>query len=124
MPDTKKIHTYIRRAPALIWGFFVFYFSLLPSDRIPKTLLEFSDLLLHFLIYSFWMVLSLWARPFPTRPPLRRTILVGVILISLSLLIEIIQGVFIPGRTFSLLDLLANGTGILIGGTIARYLRF
>jgi VanZ family protein len=84
----------------------VVYLSLKPKSA--PQLIEVNDKLGHTLAYFALMSNGLLA--FPSRDKKW----LAVLIFLLGLVIEILQG-FIPGRFSSFYDLLANGTGIIIG---------
>lgn len=79
---------------------------------------SFSDLFTHFSAYIVLMNSCLIA--YGTKPG---KVIMFILLFLYSLIIEIVQ-YFIPYRDFSLLDLLANGlgliTGLIVGLTVLR----
>lgn len=75
-----------------------------PENSVPV----FNDLLMHFTGYGVAAISISFARPI--WPMWQR----AVFLIVYSIAIEIVQH-FNPPRTFSLMDILANGSGILLG---------
>ena len=82
-----------------------------PENSIPV----FNDLLMHFAGYGVAAISISFARP--TWPMWQR----AVFLIVYSIAIEIVQH-FNPPRTFSVMDILANGGGILLGLMIVALL--
>lgn len=75
-----------------------------PENSIPV----FNDLLMHFAGYGVAAISISFARPI--WPMWQR----AAVLIVYSIAIEIAQH-FNPPRTFSVMDILANGSGILLG---------
>lgn len=75
-----------------------------PENSIPV----FNDLIMHFAGYTVAAISINFARPF--WPMWQQALL----LISYSVAIEIAQH-FNPPRTFSLADILANATGVVLG---------
>lgn len=77
---------------------------------------NYGDLVMHFLGYLILMCSGLFT--FPHRMHIAKLF---VIFFSYSILIEFIQ-FFLPHRSFSLLDILANGTGLLVGISVGMLL--
>jgi VanZ family protein len=75
---------------------------------------EHLDKLNHLLAFALLTVLAQAA--YPDRP---RAALRWALLLAYGLLIEVVQA-FLPGRELSLLDLAADGAGILTGALILR----
>ena len=70
---------------------------------------SYNDKLMHYIGYIILMNSCLFA--YGTRP--RKAVMFGMLLLY-SFMIEVIQ-YFLPYREFSLLDLLANGLGLITG---------
>ena len=96
------------RAACLIYHGLVFYFSLLPSDRLPEIFESFSDKLLHGI--EFFVLFLMVRHALSWKLPLRSA---AAALWSLFLggLIEILQ-TRIPGRSGDLSDFWADAAGI------------
>jgi VanZ family protein len=78
-----------------------------------------NDKLGHFLAYgslSFWTLLSYYKRTFSNSATLIMLVVIYGFLMELGQL-------FVPGRTFSWLDLLANTLGAVLGFFLFRILR-
>lgn len=78
-----------------------------------------NDKLGHFLAYgslAFWTLLSFYKRTFSNSP------ILILLVVMYGLLMELGQ-LFVPGRTFSWLDLLANTLGAVLGFILFRILR-
>jgi VanZ family protein len=86
--------------------------SLLPGNLLPTP--DVSDKVQHAGSYFLLMV---WFSGLFSRG--RDVLAVAVLLFLLGLLLDILQGAF-TRRTFDLLDVAANGGGILIGFVLAR----
>jgi VanZ family protein len=117
-----NIPHYVYYTPAIVWGILILYFSLLPHQFVPTSLITVSDLLLHALIYGVLTFLLFWARFFSNqrqRPPFRKLAIDLILILAGSGLVEIIQEQFIEGRSGEFLDLLANFVGALLGTVIA-----
>jgi len=91
-------------------------YSGLKSQPVPQVISHF-DLMLHFGV--FFAMSVFWQAGFP-----RRWQLFGMIfLLLLGVSIEFWQGWWLPGRTASMIDVLANSLGVASGwrvGTLVR----
>ncbi len=107
-----------RYAPALLWGFLISYFTLIPRDRIPRDLFDLNDKLIHVGVFFLAAVLIIiGSLRYNSKNQLTRGRL-GAIWLTCVLfggLIEILQNEFVSGRTGDWLDFLAN----CIGATVA-----
>ena len=90
----------------------IFLLSVLPRAQLPET--GVSDKLEHFAAYGVLAVLAWFAVPNHDDGARRRQAMIGLVLYGIAL--ECVQ-FFIPGRFFSLWDILAN-----CGGVLAAYI--
>lgn len=102
----------------------------LPGNELPDSdwLGEINiDKLVHVALFAALVVL--WGLPFVARQKgrpdarnlIRRTIILVVIVsIIYGVAIEFIQGAFIPMRSYSLADMVADGLGSVIGGIFVK----
>ena len=98
----------------------------IPGNELPDEdwLGEISaDKIVH--IGLFATLVILWGLPFVSRSvdsrSLRRTLAIIVILaVAYGIAIEFIQGAFIPMRSFSLADMIADALGSVIGGAFVN----
>ena len=91
----------------------VIYLSLSPRLEIPY---DFSnaDKIAHFLAYLWLATLSFFAFPTP------KSALTGALcMVPLGVCLEFLQ-VYVPGRSFSVADMAANGLGVMLGIWLAR----
>lgn len=113
MPPQKPI---IRRSILFLWMAsvtLVTYLSIYPSLEIPGDFID-ADKIVHFLAYLWLAALPFFAFQIP------KTALTGAVsMVPLSFVLEIVQH-YIPGRCFSMADLLANGLGVMVGIWVAR----
>ena len=93
----------------------VCYLSLQPEVDFPLDF-ERADLAYHSLTYLWLSFL-----PFVIFGDGKRRLLAAFLMIPLGVLLEIGQN-FVPGRTFSVLDMVANSFGTLLGVGCGRYL--
>jgi hypothetical protein len=121
-PTTNRILYF---APAVIWGFFIVYFSLMPGNEVPEVLTEINDKLVHatiyftsagliylgFIRYNFSNAitsLALWSN-------IAICILGGAV-------IEVLQYFWVANRNGDWQDFLANALGSLMSVLLFRLL--
>lgn len=116
-------NTILYNTPATVWGILILYFSLLPSQSIPPSLIEVSDLFLHVAIYaaftSFYFGGNYFLNNRVFLNPSKRNLILAIVIL-ISALIEVVQEQWIPGRSGEWLDLLANFSGALLGTVIVK----
>ena len=78
------------------------------------------DKLVHVFIYMLLVLLWLWAKVSKFSGKQQKTWWVISFVLIYGIVIEIIQGNFIPTRSFDFFDILANTGGILLGYWIFR----
>ncbi len=103
----------------LLWGAsigLVVYFSLLPQAEFPVDFWN-ADKVYHCAAYAWLAVLPMIG--FLIR---RLAVSAALAMIILGALLEIGQ-YYIPGRAFSLLDIMANSLGVLLGIYLGNCLR-
>ena len=93
----------------------VAWLSLAPHDAIPEV--DVWDKLVHFLVYAALAVFGGFA--FSAG---RTGVTVGVLLITYGCMLEIAQ-IYVPGRSGTVADAIADGLGVLSGMFIVRILR-
>jgi VanZ family protein len=98
----------------ILYVLFVTTISLLPSRDIPEvnTFLYF-DKLVHFSMYALFSFLLLWA--FPKKFAGIKQIIPFLLVVAYGFLMEVLQRYMHLGRTFDLLDELANCLGFFPG---------
>ncbi len=103
--------------PVILWAGLIFCLHIIPSDKIPKPP-DWSlsaDKLVHFLLFGVLSFLILRIRYIRTKDWQASYILNVVIICTVfGLLMETIQ-LIVPGRTFNLLDLVADAIGVVLG---------
>lgn len=99
---------------AAFWGALLVIAALAFGPPVGPEGPEHLDKLNHLLAFALLAVLAQAAYPDRPRAPLRWTLLLGY-----GLLIEAVQAL-LPERELSLLDLAADGAGILAGALILR----
>jgi VanZ family protein len=109
-----------------VWLLIVLVLTLIPGPAIPDVGFSFRiDKIVHFFLFGIQMVLTAYTlekhallKGAPSRP-----ILVSAIFsIAAGIGIEFLQR-FVPGRSFSGLDIVANTIGVGIGYYVFRYLK-
>ena len=104
---------WIYRAPAIGWGFLIFYACLAPVSNLdPGWELNVSDKLVHFILYFSWTILLYFASSRGYKRPIkkRKVALYWLIAIAVGGLIELLQ------------DSLANSAGAVSGMVASRVL--
>ncbi len=114
--------------PAFLFLVFVTVLFCLPGSAFPDTnfgIWKFVQLdkLIHIIIFT--LLVFLFCRPiqlkgFFTNILVKFYIVVGMVFIVYGIFIEIIQELFIKGRSFEALDILADTIGCFIGYFIAK----
>lgn len=107
------------RSILLLWGIsicIVIYYSLIPQVEFPINFWN-ADKVYHCAAYGWLAVLPMIG--FAIR---RLAVSAALFMIILGVLLEIGQ-YYIPGRTFSLLDITANSLGVILGIFLGDYLR-
>jgi len=103
----------------LLWGIsicVVIYYSLIPQVEFPIDFWN-ADKLYHCAAYGWLAVL-----PILGLAKRRLAMSAALSMIILGVLMEIGQH-FVPGRTFSLLDIAANSLGVVLGIFLGNYVR-
>jgi VanZ family protein len=109
----------------MVWSLIILVLSLVPGKELPEVHIFQVDKLVHFFFFSVLMVLTsygIYKFNF-----LKKTIL-GPVLVGfiysfgLGILIEILQQ-YVPGRSFSYADMLANSIGVGMGYVFFRIIR-
>lgn len=88
----------------ILWMVVIFAFSSIPGDKIPRAPFGF-DKLVH--IFEYFILGYLWNRV------LNRGSIVVIIGVIYGFIDEVHQ-IFIPYREFSIIDLLADGSGLIL----------
>ncbi|CAB5129812.1 hypothetical protein D3OALGB2SA_3544 [Olavius algarvensis associated proteobacterium Delta 3] len=112
--------------PSIAMALLIFYFSSLERIDLPLDEISFNDLIFHFLAYFlFGLSLLLAAYPWSAKTPYPLSTIFILILIGVCYAAsdEIHQG-FVPNRTCSFIDFLADSVGvaasIVIGSRFVR----
>ena len=115
---TKNCFLYI--IPPFAYAGLVFYLSSLPSWKI-KAAAAFPDYLLHFIEYAVFAWLALrFAKFFSNHPLKGKHYLLVIIILSFFAVTDEFHQSFVPGRTASVWDFLADFAGIAASAGIYR----
>jgi VanZ family protein len=104
--------------PAMIWLVVLLVAMLLPSNKIPSVVKGVNDKILHSGAYALAAFLFyLGQNHFFTKPKNHSLslIIAAFILLIIGVIIEFLQENYIPGRSGSIRDILANMIGIAWG---------
>lgn len=106
--------------PVAGWGVFVLIMSLLPGKRLPGSLLDLNDHLIHAGIYVIWVILAIGGAIHWKLSRSGQGILIKAVLWAFvfGLTVEIAQATLTTTRHFELADLLANTIGAIAGALI------
>ena len=107
------------RAVLFLWGVsigIVCYLSLTPEIELPLGF-KWDDLLYHSLAYLWLSIL-----PFLGFQGLRTAITSALLMFPLGVGLEVAQS-FVPGRFFSITDMMANSFGVFLGILLGKYLK-
>ena len=99
----------------ILWTITIIVLSLLPKSTLQNEhmkLFKGADKIVHFTMYFILMFLWYWR----SRKPARWSYLsIGIIFsVALGITLEFLQKYYIPGRTFDILDIVANVSGVLV----------
>lgn len=101
-----------RYLPFVSWILFVTFMLWLPSKAVPKSIANFEDWILHGGVMSVGAVLLYFAKR-DQKKNIKFYLFFLFFFLVYSFITEIVQH-FIPGRSFSLMDVVANMTGVVI----------
>jgi VanZ family protein len=103
--------------PSLVWSITLLYVTLIPGKDVPSVTI--SDKVIHFGVFAGLIILTYYGlKKEGISNPFIKAILYST---TLAILTETLQ-LFIPGRNFSSLDLLANAAGVFIPAGIIKLL--
>jgi len=111
---------------ALVYSIGILYASLMRTDGLPKVNFEQVDKVFHFtaylglsLLWYFYYISCNLGKHLKKKPFL----IIGLLIISFGILIEVLQDVATEYRTIDGLDVLANSLGVLVAYIIVIMLR-
>jgi VanZ family protein len=103
--------------PASLWTIIILVLTLMPGKAIPDVGFFNADKLVHFFVFGLLMVLTSYAiakmkvvRGTPDNPMM----ISFIYSVALGIAIEVLQQ-FVPGRSFSVADMIANTIGVTLG---------
>ncbi len=103
--------------PALVWGIFILYFSLMPGNEVPRFMVRFNDKVIHGGIYflSAGLIYLGFIR-FNFKNSLSLLLVGGIVLLCVVYggAIEIVQHYCVPRRVGDWFDFFANTTGSVV----------
>jgi VanZ family protein len=103
----------------ILWAIVVLVLTLMPGEAIPNVPIFGIDKLVHFFIFGTLNLLMLIAfKKQETKEYLKICFFSSI---GYGILIEFIQP-FVPGRTFSIYDMIANTIGVILGYAFFRLL--
>jgi VanZ family protein len=101
-----------RQSPAIAWGVIILLLTLAPGKTLPNVPIFGIDKIVHFIIFGLLLFLSLYSNKNRYNRKIALSSL--IICIGYGIIIEFIQE-YIPGRSFSIYDILANSIGVGLG---------
>jgi VanZ family protein len=111
--------------PAMLWSVVVLVLTLIPGEVVPDVDIVNIDKVVHFFIFGVLMIATAYGllktaavKGYPAKPVLIATLYS----ISFGIAIEFIQR-FVPGRSFSVFDMIANTIGVGIGYLVVMFVR-
>jgi VanZ family protein len=110
--------------PAIGWSLIILVLTLTPGEKLPEVGIFQIDKFVHFFVFGLLMILSSYGlkKIFTTTHFRANPVLVGSLYsIGLGITVEILQ-LFVPNRSFSLADIVANTIGVGLGYLIFRFL--
>jgi len=109
-----------RLLPAGLWLCLIWTLSSLPAHEIPAVNILGFDKLEHIGVYCILMILvSYWSRD-KHLPWAQRIFIISLFILSAAA--DEYHQTYIPGRSVSVYDLIANSLGIVLGSLIGKWL--
>tara|TARA_Y100000590_G_scaffold249727_1_gene280584 strand:+ start:1777 stop:2157 length:381 start_codon:yes stop_codon:yes gene_type:complete len=109
---------------SIAWVFFTFYLLIIYSHKESSTIsFPFLDKVVHFILFFIQSIL-ITNTMYEYSDRNNRIILIAsiIFLLLFGLIIEI-QQIYLPYRTFEIMDLIANFLGVLSGSFVVIYFR-
>ena len=102
--------------PAFLWLLCVTGLSVTPGVSLPKFDLFATDKLGHLAAYGIlnWLLLWGYTRANGRRPDWKTGLILFCLSAGYGILMEFVQGSFVPGRFFEVDDMIANAAGAAI----------
>ena len=109
---------------SIAWVFFTFYLLIIYSHKESSTIsFPFLDKVVHFILFFIQSILITNTLYEYSDRNNRIILIASIILILLFGLIIEIQQIYLPYRTFEIMDLIANFLGVLFGSFVVIYFR-
>jgi len=91
----------------------IVFLSLVKTDSLPQPTIKVSDKLLHSLAYLglMWS----WLMVFRKELSVKKGFFLFLVLLGFGMILEFLQGVITDYRTPDVMDIIANGIGLLVG---------
>jgi VanZ family protein len=102
--------------PSIVWSITVVILTLIPGEELPNVPVVGIDKLVHVFIFALMMTLTAFGlHKSSLRQSLKNRALISFAYSFIfGIIIELIQP-FVPGRSFSYFDIVANMIGVAIG---------
>jgi len=105
---------------AILWMALIWVVSSIPAQELPELRILGFDKLAHFGVYFVWgMFVNLHLKARQCKPRVR---LIVFCLMIISAGLDEYHQRFIPGRSVSIYDFVANALGLLTAATLGRWL--
>ena len=109
---------------SIAWVFFTFYLLIIYSHKESSTIsFPFLDKVVHFILFFIQSILITNTLYEYSDRNNRIILILSIILLLLFGLIIEIQQIYLPYRTFEIMDLIANFLGVLSGSFVVIYFR-
>ena len=109
---------------SIAWVFFTFYLLIIYSHKESSTIsFPFLDKVVHFILFFIQSILITNTLYEYSDRNNRIILIASIILILLFGLIIEIQQIYLPYRTFEIMDFIANFLGVLSGSFVVIYFR-
>ena len=109
---------------SIAWVFFTFYLLIIYSHKESSTIsFPFLDKVVHFILFFIQSILITNTLYEYSDRNNRIILILSIILLLLFGLIIEIQQIYLPYRTFEIMDLIANFVGVLFGSFVVIYFR-
>ena len=106
--------------PAITWSIVVLILTLIPGNELPDVQIVGIDKIVHVCIFGVLMILTSYGL---YKLSSRRAVLIAILYTcAFGITIELIQP-FVPGRSFSYFDIIANTLGAAFGYMSVIFLR-
>lgn len=108
---------------SLLWTLCILALTLSPGNTVPDVSLEGLDKAVHFFMFGllmFMLLHELTRSQQVAQPSLKNALYLFILSAGLGVLIEILQ-LYVPGRSFSGADILADTLGVVSGYFVFRF---